>query len=331
MNKLREKILALWYQKPGIITYLLLPLTVLFMFIIWLRRLAYQCGLKKSVKFPVPVIVVGNITVGGTGKTPLVIYLATLLQQHGYKPGIISRGYGGDNATVRTVTALSSAKFVGDEPLLIHKRTGCPVVVSRDRALAAKTLLAENDCDIILSDDGLQHYALQRDIEIVVVDGIRRFGNRFCLPSGPLRESVASLQGVDFIVCNGHGAPGEFSMQLQAECLQNIEDKNCKKPLAEFIGKTVHAVAAIGNPERFFNSLVSQGIEIHKCAFPDHYMFRYSDLSFADALPVVMTEKDAVKCLSFGNERLWYVPVSATIAQNFARQVLEKLSHIPTK
>ena len=330
MNKLRDKIVTLWYQKPSLVTYSMLPLTLLFMLISKLRRLFFRCGLKSSTKLPVPVIVVGNITVGGTGKTPLVIYLASLLQQHGYKPGIISRGYGGDNAVVRTVTSQSNPKFVGDEPLLIHKRTGCPVVVSRDRVLAAKTLLAENACDIILSDDGLQHYALQRDIEIVVVDGQRRFGNRFCLPSGPLRESMARLQQVDFIVCNGRGAPGEISMQLQAECLQNIDDKILTKSLADFAGKTVHAVAAIGNPKRFYDSLESQGIVLIKHPFPDHYQFRYSDLSFADVLPIVMTEKDAVKCQSFGNEKLWYVPVSATMPQDFSTQLLDKLSSKPT-
>ena len=327
MSKLRDKIVSFWYQKPTMATYLLFPMTILFMLISGLRRAAYRIGLKKSVKLAVPVIVVGNISVGGTGKTPLVIYLAGLLKEHGYKPGIVSRGYGGDNAMVRTVTSQSNPKFVGDEPMLIHKRTGCPVVVSRDRPLAAKTLLEQNDCDVILSDDGLQHYALQRDIEIVVVDGMRRFGNRFCLPSGPLREPVSRLQNVDFIVCNGEGMPGEFSMQLQAECLQNIDDKSLRKPLADFAGKSVHAVAAIGNPERFFDSLKSHGIELNKSIFPDHHMFRYSDLTFADALPIVMTEKDAVKCESFGNEKLWYVPVSATIKSDFATQVLEKLPH----
>lgn len=328
MNKFHQTILQNWYQKPSFWVYLLLPLTFLFMLISFVRRWLYRLGWKKSYKLPVPVIVVGNISVGGTGKTPLVIYLAELLKHQGYKPGIISRGYGGDNAHVRSVTENSNPNIVGDEALLIHRRTHCPVVVSQNRPLAAKTLLAENHCDVIISDDGLQHYALQRDIEIAVIDGKRRFGNRFCLPCGPLREPIERLESVDFVICNGDGAPGEITMRLHAEKVQSLVHAERHESLASFCGKSVHAVAAIGHPERFFENLQAHGIEIIKRPFPDHYRFRSQDLSFTDNLPVLITEKDAVKCLSFANEKLWYVPVSATIGQDFDQSLIDKLNQL---
>ncbi|MCQ8128287.1 tetraacyldisaccharide 4'-kinase [Methylomonas rivi] len=315
-----------WYKEMYISAWFM-PLSMFYVDAVRLRRFLYRTGLKKSVRLPVPVIIVGNLTVGGTGKTPLVIWLVQLLKQQGYKPGVISRGYAGDeNQQPLSVTADSDPRQVGDEALLLARRCDCPVAVCADRPAAARHLLAENACDVIISDDGLQHYALQRDIEIVVIDGQRRFGNGYCLPVGPLREPPERVNSVDLVVVNTPKEllEGEIAMQCKGDSLRNLQSGE-RQPLAAFAGKACHAVAGIGNPQRFFDQLAAAGLNCQTHAFPDHHAFAAADLQFNDAKPVVMTEKDAVKCADFAQPQYWYLPIDAVLPEAFAEQLLTLL------
>ncbi len=321
----------IWYGDM-FIGLCLMPLGFLFADIVRLRRFLYRLGVLKSRKFPVPVIIVGNITVGGTGKTPLVIWLANWLCQQGYKPGIISRGYGGQeaasNAAPFWVEADSSPARVGDEALLIKRQTGCAVVVCPLRTEAADYLLSMTDCNLIIADDGLQHYALQRDIEIAVIDGARRFGNGYCLPAGPLREPISRLQEVDFVVVNGEKSEqAHFAMTLQGDVAINLATGE-QRSLASFVGVACHAIAGIGNPGRFFALLEQAGLVCSTLSFPDHYQFRSQDLLFKADAPVLMTEKDAVKCAAFATDRHWYVPVSALPEAGFPERLLIRLREL---
>ena len=317
-------LLDVWYKDPFIGVWLM-PLGFLFSDIVRFRTFLYRIGVLKSHTLPVPVIVVGNITVGGTGKTPLVIYLAALLKNAGFRPGIISRGYGGTGLGVQLVTAESDVKTVGDEAVLMAKYSDCPLVVGALRVEAATLLLEQTDCNVILSDDGLQHYALNRTIEIAVVDGERRFGNGYCLPAGPLREPIERLQRVDFIVVNGEKMESnEFSMRLVGDVLVNLVTGE-RKNLQDFKGVDCHAMAGIGNPERFFKVLVSAGITCVNHSFPDHYQFNREDIEYADNKPVLMTEKDAVKCTEFAGVQHWYLPVKAVTDAGFEEQLLNLL------
>lgn len=318
-------LLDIWYKDP-FIGVVLMPLGFLFSDFVKFRKFLYRIGVLKKHTLPVPVIVVGNITVGGTGKTPLIIWLAQLLEDQGFKPGIISRGYGGQaESWPQWVETNSNADTVGDEALLIAKQTGCPMAVSPLRADAAGLLLEKSDCNVILSDDGLQHYALNRDIEIAVVDGERRFGNGYCLPAGPLREPIDRLQSVDFIVVNGEKSEdNELSMQIAGNTAVNLLSGE-QKPLQAFSATGCHALAGIGNPDRFFKLLESAGLNCQNHSFPDHYKFQSSDISFPDSEPVLMTEKDAVKCMSFAGKQHWYIPVKAVPETGFAEQLLERL------
>lgn len=313
-----------WYQ-PHPIRWLLLPLSLLYRLIAGIRKQAYQRDWLTRHNMPVPVIVVGNISVGGTGKTPFVLWLCEKLREAGYRPGIISRGYGGKAnhypLDVKDDTAVNQS---GDEPALIARRSQCPVVVDPDRSRAAVHLLSQHHCDVIISDDGLQHYALQRDIEICLVDGQRRFGNKLCLPAGPLREPMSRLQQVDFVVYNGEAATQRYQMQLHASHWLNLSSDE-QLPLQVFAAQEVHAVAGIGNPQRFFDLLAEHGIIVHPHPFDDHHAFAAPDLTFNDDLPVLMTEKDAVKCQSFASENYWYLPVSAEINDDLAHAILTKL------
>ncbi len=327
MQNLKQKLSNSWYQQSTWWTYLLLPLTLFFSFIVHLRHFLYKKRFKAVNKLNAPVIVVGNITVGGTGKTPLVIYLAELLVTKGYRPGIVSRGYGGQNKRWSIVTKNSDPAQVGDEALLLVDRTHCPVIIGRNRVIAAKALLAHYGCDIIISDDGLQHYALARDIEIAVIDGVRRFGNGFLLPAGPLRESIKRLSSVDFVVTNGKNMLNEFSMELDVNKLYNLQQPNLTLDLLTLKGKKVHAVAGIGHPQRFFTLLQDAGLNIIPHTFSDHYAFKASDVDFHDQFMVIMTEKDATKCKSFKNERLWCLSVTASLSTNFADNLLERLEN----
>jgi len=335
MKNIQDSLNTSWYQAPPWWMYALLPLAVLFAGIVKFRRWLYQKNLKQVITLKVPVIIVGNITVGGTGKTPLVIYLAELLSQQGYHPGIISRGYGGDNKVCHSVTGQSDPAIVGDEAVLIAKRTGCPVVIGRKRVAAAKQLLAMRDCDVLISDDGLQHYALARDIEIAVIDAERRFGNGWLLPFGPLRESKQRLTEVDFIVTNGENKTGEFAnefnLQLHSEMLYQLDKPQQSSSLTDWRDKTVHAIAGIGHPQRFFNRLIAAGLQIFPHTFADHYAYREKDIAFADAFAVIMTEKDAIKCQQFVNEKLWCLPVDARLSSQFDAALLQRLEEVKMK
>jgi len=326
-----KKSLARWFEdawyKEMYISALFMPLSMFYVDAIRLRRWLYKTGRKQSTRLPVPVIIVGNLTVGGTGKTPLVVWMVELLRQQGYKPGVISRGYAGDaNAAPQAVTVDSDPVKVGDEPLLLARRCACPVVIGADRPAAAKDLLEHNDCNVIVSDDGLQHYALQRDIEIVVIDGERRFGNGYCLPAGPLREPPERIKEVDLVVVNGGDElqEGEYAMQCQGGSLINLKNGE-RKSLANFAGSACHAVAGIGNPNRFFKQLTAAGLNSDCHAFPDHHAFSASDLRFKDDRPVIMTEKDAVKCGGFAQMHHWYLPVDAVLSEAFSEQLLTLL------
>lgn len=319
-----------WYQndmKAQLSCGLLSPLTLIFWLVSVIRRLLFTLGVKKSVTIDVPVIIVGNISVGGNGKTPLVIWLAHFLRSQGYSPGVLSRGYGG-NATNYpiSVTPQSLAVDVGDEPLLMINHINCPLVVDPIRARGANALLNKHDCDVIICDDGLQHYALARDIELVVIDGQRRLGNGCLLPMGPLREGKWRLSTVDFVVCNGGNAhKGEYAMQLAPSNLVNVKNPEQTKMLSEFSGPVI-AAAAIGNPQRFFSLLQQHKLALKNClSFKDHHQFTAHDLPQET---VLMTEKDAVKCRDFAHDDWWYLPVSAQLNTEFEQQLLTKLKTI---
>lgn len=312
-----------WYADHPL-SWLLRPLSWLFCAVAGLRRWAYRRGWLPCYRARVPVIVVGNLTVGGTGKTPLTARLVELLRSDGYRPGIVSRGYGGhSDHWPRPVLPESNPFEVGDEPVLLARTCGCPVVVGPDRAAAVRFLLAQHDCNVVVCDDGLQHYALARDIEIVVIDGERRFGNGACLPAGPLREPVSRLQSVDFVVVNsGPVQVGEYAMTLVGQRAVNLSDADITCSLAAFSDTLVRAVAGIGNPERFFDFLRAHGIRVLALPFPDHHVYRAEELTFPDELPVLLTEKDAVKCHIPSRERFWYVPVRAQLDPEFERRLL---------
>lgn len=315
------------YKPLNLLSLLLIPFSYVFCGIVFLRRWLYRLELFKSVKFDVPVIVVGNITVGGTGKTPLVIALAEALKEKGLKPGIVSRGYGAKIRTPTPVSEDSHYNEVGDEPLLIARRTNCPVVVYRKRVEAVRYLLSHFDCDIVICDDGLQHYALQRDIEIVVVDGQRQFGNGFCLPAGPLREPVSRLKTVNFIIVNGGGrikakvsAP-IYTMNLTPQKILSVSDFKTEIEPTLLKTKIVHACAGIGHPKRFFETLRAMKLRIFEHLFPDHYPFRKEDFNFGEDALILMTEKDAVKCTSFADNRFMFLKVDAMLDADFFDQL----------
>lgn len=318
-----RRLVDLWHTRTPLV-WLLLPLSALYCAVVSGRRWAYRVGIRKIRRLDVPVIVVGNLTVGGTGKTPLVTWLAQFLRQHGYRPGLIARGYGGKASQwPQAVTAESDPALVGDEPVLLARATGCPMRVAPDRVAAARALLAEHDCNVILSDDGLQHYALGRDIEIAVIDGERRFGNGHCLPAGPLREPASRLKDVDLIVANGAAQAGEFAMQVHAGEAINLVSGE-RRALESFRGQPVHAVAGIGHPARFFTALQDAGLTVEPHAFPDHHAFRPEDLAFDDGA-VLMTEKDAVKCRRFALPYLWAVATRVELGEAFGARVLALL------
>jgi tetraacyldisaccharide 4'-kinase len=301
-------------------------LSALFGRVARLRRQAYLAGRKPGERAGLPVIVVGNLAVGGAGKTPLTIALVEALRARGFAPGVISRGYGRDDVSiVRRVSTDDDARFVGDEPLLIARRTKAPVAVAARRIDAARLLAATNEVNVLIADDGLQHYALARDVEILVVDGRRRFGNGRLLPAGPLREPLERADACDFVVVNGGQAQDEeVQMRLELSRAVALHDGHAK-PLAEFRGSNVHALAGIADPERFFSSLRGHGLDITTHAFADHHDFSVSDLDFGDAAPVLMTEKDAVKCAAFAQPNWYAVPVQAKLPESFFDAVAQRI------
>lgn len=330
MNKpaLHDWWLRRWYGKRPVVW--LIPLSALFVLLAGLRRRAYGCGLLRTVRLTVPVIVVGNITVGGTGKTPFVIWLTGALRARGYHPGIVTRGYGGRarHWPVR-VTAEADPEEVGDEAVLLARRSGLPVAAGPDRVAAARLLL-KTGVDVIVSDDGLQHYRLGRDVEIIMLDGVRGLGNRWRLPAGPLRETPRRLAKADLVIAKGGAGPSVppamqvLPMSLQPEEAVNLEDGRTLS-IASFAGQRVHAVAGIGNPQQFFDLLRAHGLDVEGHAWPDHAAWSAADLDFGDDLPVLMTEKDAIKCRSTGLRRCWYLRVSASFAENDAARILARV------
>lgn len=322
----------LWYGRHSM-AWILLPLSGVFATLTALRRAAYRWHLIKQHKMPVIVIIIGNLTVGGTGKTPLVIWLAQHLKTRGHQPGIITRGYKGHSRHwPLRVTPDSDTHLCGDEAVLLARRTGCPVQAGPDRVAAAHELLQQNNCDILISDDGLQHYALARDLEIAVLDGTRGCGNGYLLPAGPLREPRSRLQSVNLVVSNGAVLPNAFNMQMLGEELVDVCDPQNRKPLHQLSATRVHAIAAIGNPERFFAHLRRSNIQLSEHSFPDHHAYIPQDLTFPDTLPVLMTEKDAVKCQRFSSllpkQRFWYLPVQADLPESFAQSIDQQIESI---
>jgi tetraacyldisaccharide 4'-kinase len=291
------------------------------------HRWCYQSGILAATRIEVPVIVIGNLTVGGTGKTPLTISIAKRLKQHGFRPGIVCRGYRGHaKSWPQQVRADSDPMMVGDEAVVLAKRTECPVAAAPRRAAAAAALVSHSGCDILLSDDGLQHLALARDLEIVVVDGGRRLGNGRCLPAGPLREPDCRLASVDHVVVNGTARPGEVEMRVQLGDPVCLRRPGLRRPLSAFKGPPVHAVCGIGNPERFFLQLEAAGLELIRHPYPDHHEFTAGQIQFDDALAVFMTEKDAVKCARFALENQWAVPANAVVPESFFEDLLAALA-----
>jgi tetraacyldisaccharide 4'-kinase len=316
----------IWYggQPPPL---LLRWLSRLFGALVARRQQAYARGHSQRERLPVPVIVVGNVTVGGTGKTPLVIWLIRELQNRGVMVGAVLRGYGAIAAHSRLVGPGSTADEVGDEALLIAGQTGCVVAVGADRVRAAK-LLIDAGARAIVADDGLQHLRLGRDLEIGVIDGERGFGNGWLLPAGPLREPVTRLESVALVVQNGGDAlrrAGALRMRLSGSVLRAVSDDSVSLPLDRLAGRRVHAVAGIGNPQRFFASLRAAGCQVTEHAFPDHHRLRPRDLEFADDHPVLMTEKDAVKCRGIATARHWYLPVRAEFSAADANLLLRRV------
>lgn len=295
-----------------------------------LRRWAYQRQIFEADRIPVPVVVVGNLSVGGTGKTPVTIWLVEFLRDAGYRPGVVSRGYGG---RVRhdgpvAVAGDSDPWLVGDEPVLIAARTGAPVRVDRDRARAARALISDVSCDLIIADDGLQHYRLHRDIEILLIDGQRRLGNGHCLPAGPLREPPERIASVDFVLRrDAEPEPGEYGLEVDGDVARNLVTGELRS-LAVFAGQSALAIAGIGNPDGFFRLLARHGIAAENCAFPDHHAFSAADVAGPGYEIVLMTEKDAVKCRRYADQRHWCVPVTARLPPEFGAALLQRLGSL---
>jgi tetraacyldisaccharide 4'-kinase len=324
----------IWYGKSGK-KYFFLPVTIIYRILLSLRKVFYRTGVFKKHLFKVPIIVVGNITVGGTGKTPLVIALAKMLREEGFRPGVVSRGYGSRApAYPFFVDSSSLAKYAGDEPSLIASRAGVPVAIDPHRYRAVDYLIKHHACDVILTDDGLQHYALERDIEIVVVDGARRLGNGHCLPMGPLREPQNRLNTVDYIVFNGEATSVEATakesiMRLKAGDLETLDRKKRVSASEWVLSRHVHAVAGIGNPQRFYHTLQELGFTVIEHGFADHHQFTESDFQFSDDLPIIMTEKDAVKARTLhGLQNCWVLPVEADLESGFAQSLLDRLRRL---
>jgi len=320
---------TLWYEGHWL-RFILWPLSLIFTVITWSRRWLYTVGIKTKITLPVPVIIVGNITVGGSGKTPTAIYLIEFLRKHGYKPGVISRGYGVKINGVRSVLVGDCASEIGDEPAMIVGRTHVPMVVGAKRIDAAEQLLADFDVDIIISDDGLQHYALGRDIELIILDGERRVGNGMLLPAGPLREGQWRAAAVDHVIVNG-GAAREAEQQMQLvptlwHAVNGQSDpKSAPKP-----GQSVVAMAGIGYPRRFFDTLSTMGFTPESTyAFDDHHTYNRAELmTLAADKPLLMTEKDAVKCRDFAKDNWWYLAVDAKLSSSFDQQLLARIKQV---
>jgi len=309
-----------WYRGEWWL-WLLRPFEAAFRGVAALRRQLYRGGLLKVYQPDRPLVVVGNITVGGTGKTPIVIALVERLQKRGLRPGVVSRGYGASAPqSPLVVNSSTGASQCGDEPLLIVRRTGCPCVISPSRPDAVRTLLASFDVDLVISDDGLQHYAMARDLEIAVVDARVGLGNGFCLPAGPLREPPSRLAGVDFVIYRGSTDPVN-GVTYESEALVNICSGERLPVAPEGVGREIHAVAGIGQPWQFFDTLRTAGFEVEPHSFPDHHLYSATDFAGLADKPVIMTEKDAVKCAGIAGDSTWYLRISARLPRALVDRV----------
>lgn len=324
MNIIYKWIHRVWYEN-AISGIILVPISGIYFILIKIKEFLYRYNFLSSNKLEVPVIVIGNITAGGTGKTPLVIWLANELKNRGHVPGVISRGYGGSKVNLSTIVdSKSDPGIVGDEPILIATRSKCPVVVDSNR-VRASMMLIEKGVDVIISDDGLQHSQLQRDFEICVVDGSLGFGNHRLIPSGPLRELPSRLKKVDQILVNGKNTfQSGKSFELLALKANRLNGTLCKT-LTSFKGKTVHAVAGIGNPKRFFELLKTFGIKVIEHSFPDHAVFNAKDLNFDDQLEIFMTEKDAIKIDKNTSDKFWFIPVEVSMKQSTSADLIQNI------
>ena len=328
-----DRVVTAWYTpRMTLLAALLWPLSLVFRIVVALRRWLYRAGVLPSERLPVPVAVVGNITVGGAGKTPLVLALADALTARGWHPAVVSRGYGGSAQSARAVAIGDDPAVVGDEPLLFAA-AGYPVWIGADRAAAGRGVIAAHPaCDVLLCDDGLQHYRLARSVEIAVIDAARGFGNGLMLPAGPLREPVARLSDVDAVVrlvapdAAASAANGRETVMTHApQPWRPVRDDGRAADPSAWQGREVHAVAGIGNPRRFFAMVRSLGITAIEHAFPDHHSFTQGDLAFPGAAAVLMTQKDAVKCAGLADDRCWYLPVKATIDPALVALVEKKI------
>lgn len=313
-----------FWRRRGLLSDGLWPLSWCYCLAVEVRRGLFRAGWRRVHRLPVPVVIVGNITVGGTGKTPLVIWLCAALRAAGLQPGIVTRGYRRRRRTPLMAIATSDPREVGDEALVLARRTGVPVMVDADRVRAARAVVAAG-CNVVIADDGLQHYRLGRALEIGVLDGERRFGNGRCLPSGPLRERQRRWAQVDFRVTQGPAEGDEWAMRLDGQKIQAVGDHR----IADMGSwRRVQAVAGIGHPERFFSVLRGLGLEVVAHAFPDHHNYTRRDLAFNSPDPVVMTEKDAVKCERFHEPHWWYLPVAAAVDHRLAERIVTRLNQI---
>ena len=316
-----------WYKK-SLWLYLLYPFSLIFSYLTSLRRKMFLTNKITSFKSEVPIVVVGNLTIGGTGKTPLVKYIVTELKNKGYKPGIVSRGYGGKFKETLQVTSETPVKHTGDEAQILAK-LDVPFYIDKNRVRAVKKLSKNHDCDVIISDDGLQHYKMGRQVEIAVIDGKRRFGNNLTFPAGPLRESSKRIDTVDFIVNNsGPTEEGEYLMNISPTKFVHLKSGKSYSIENWPMHKQVHAVAGLGNPGRFFDLLDKLGFDIIRHPFPDHHNFLSSDIFYLDHLPIVMTEKDASKCKDFDNNKIWYLKIDADLNSKFIDSLDKKLKLI---
>ncbi len=323
----RSFVVDSWYNK-SIWLYLLYPFSLLFSYLTTRRRRKFLKDKSESYKSNTPIIVVGNLTIGGTGKTPLVKYIATELIKRGYKPGIVSRGYGGKFKETLKVDENTSVKETGDEAQILSK-LNIPFYIDKNRVRAVEKINKNHDCDVIISDDGLQHYKMKRDIEIAVIDGKRRFGNKLTFPAGPLRESIKRLDSVDFVVNNsGPTEEEEFLMNVSPSEFVHLKSGKSYKVEEWPMHNQVHAVAGLGNPGRFFDLLGKLGFDIIRHPFPDHHNFVSSDIFYLDHLPIIMTEKDASKCKDFDNNKIWYLKIDADVNNKFIDQLQNKLEEI---
>ncbi len=321
------------WSKPGWMNYALLPVSWLYIFLHNMKVWTYWAGLRKVTRVKVPVIVIGGISVGGSGKTPLVISIVKHLKARGYRPGVISRGYKGkSDKWPRLVTSDTPVREVGDEAMFIHVSTALPVVVGPDRVQDAKVLIENSDCDVIVSDDGFQHLALYRDLNIAIIDSQFGFGNGWCLPAGPLREPIHALKRADIRVRNGSfgfvSEEDNYTMDMKIIAIRNLADGKTIDPVA-FKNNPVHVAVALGNPERFFRQLEELGFDIIRHRFADHHFYRPGDLMFDDELPILLTEKDAIKCHDLPNkERLFVVEAEARVDSGFFQEIKSHLDQL---